>query len=344
MKNFTVLTVGPWYPANSYRYLIDSFEKVGCEVFRIGPTYNNHYGVRWSKEDKVIPDLELPRQADWDLNYFVEQCAAKLKVPDLLIVSEETYHNEITPTNKVPSVLISYDGWPENYERAEIYKCTLNYTNHPFGIRIHPREEEDPRFRYLPGACAPWVHKNLNLERDWDFVLLATMYGKRPAICNDLAKWGIRAWYGHAPTSVYVEAHNRALTTLHTCNGQEEIKWRWWEAQAMGCLVISDNTKLFARLGYKPWVHYVPIPVHEDPEFGGEPWPEIDELYETIRFLKNQPGGILSNIASTGRIHTLKTGTYFHRIKTIFTDLGMSQMVSAADREIEGILLENDII
>lgn len=340
MSAFCVLVVAPWYPAGPIAYIAQALERIGCQVERVGPSYNDHMELNW-EADIVTPDLELDRQCSmWNLNEFIDWITRNHQAPDLLLCSEENYQADIVPTAKVPSVLWSFDGWPNSFNRYDLYQPTVAYTNHPYGIRIHPRAGEDPRWKFMPAACAPWVHRWLNLARDWDFVLLASMYGKRPKLCEGLVKRELWVWYGQAATKTYVEAHNRAVTTFHNCNGQEEIKFRFFEAMAMGCLVISDHTKLFDRLGYQAMRHYVPMPVHEDAEFGGELWPEVDELYDQIRWLEDHPS-IVSSIASTGRVHTLLNHSYYHRCKQIFSDLGITDMVAKADEAISQIGLSS---
>jgi hypothetical protein len=320
--DFTVLIVAPWYPAGPLRYLSEAFELAGCNVVRIGPTYFDHMGFDWGK------DIELPaigwelnrEEKQWDLNEFIDWITKNYQAPDLLIISEENYQTDIIPTNKIPSILWSFDGWPNNFERIEMIKPTIGYINHPFGIRIHPRLEEDPRWRFMPGAAAPWGHRYLGLTRDYDFALLATMYGKRPRICEDLVNNGLLVWSGQATTPTYVDAYNRSVATYNNCNGQQEIKWRFWEAAAMGCINISGYTMLFDRLGIKPWIHYIPIIEHKDENCYYEPWGDSDEIYERIEWIKSSKDEMIT-ISENARKHTLENHTYLNRIRTMLTDL-----------------------
>ena len=318
----TILICSPFYPAGPIRYLGEAFERTGCHVIRIGASYSDHMGLKWGR-DIELPAIhwELKRERpQWDLNEFIDWTTKNYQAPDLLIISEENYQTDIIPTTKIPSILWSFDGWPNNFERIEMIKPTIGYMNHPYGIRIYPRIEEDHRWRFMPGAAAPWVHKCLNLERDFDFVLLASMYGKRERICEELGKKGVRTWSGQATTPVYVEAHNRALATYHNCNGQQEIKWRFWEVASMGCINISGDTMLFSRLGIKPWVHYIPIIERTDENYQGELWADSEEIFRVIRWLRDHPGKALG-ISAEARVHTLRNHTYLHRARTMLTDL-----------------------
>lgn len=322
MKPFTVLICAPWWPAGPIRYLGEAFERIGCQVIRIGASYSDHMGLQWGKDTELpIIHWELPREKpQWNLNEFIDWTTKNYQAPDLLIISEENYQTNMVPTTKIPSILWSFDGWPNNFERIEMVKPTLGYINHPYGIRIHPRVEEDSRWRFMPGAAAPWVHKWLNLERDWEFVLLASMYGKRQQICDDLQKNGVTVWCGQATTNTYVEAYNRALTTYHNCNGQQEIKWRFFESAVMGTCVMSGYTVLLPRLGYLPWEHYIPLIEYVDSKFNGELWPDTDEICKKIRWLQNN-NEIVMGVTGNVRVHTLRNHTYLHRVRTMLTDL-----------------------
>ena len=344
---FTVLIVAPWYPAGPLRYLSEAFEMSGCKVIRIGPTYFDHMGLDWGK-DVELPAVgwELNRERkQWDLNEFLDWATRNYQAPDLLIISEENYQTDIVPTNKIPSILWSFDGWPNNFERIEMIKPTIGYINHPFGIHIHPRLEEDLRWRFMPGAAAPWVHKCLDLHRDYDFALLATMYGKRPSICEDLKNRGLLVLSGKATTPTYVKAYNRSIATYNNCNGQQEIKWRFWEAAAMGCVNISGYTMLFNILGIKPLVHYIPIIEHGDENYDGEPWAESSKISEIVGWMKFHKNRVMV-IAKDAREHTLRNHTYLHRARTMLIDLSYqnnSELVNKMDDIIRKITANSKI-
>jgi len=326
-----VLCVAPWYPSNPVRWMADAFERVGCNVVRIGPTYNDHMDMEWPDSDKVKPDLRLPRALrKWRLDAMVDWCTTNFRAPDLLFTSEENYRTDIDTVDKIPHVLWSCDGWPENYERVDLWRPTVAYHNHPLGIRIHPRTEEHPRWKFMPGACAPWVHRDLGMERIYDWVLFATMYGQRPAICAYVTARGLKTLYGKANIQEYVEHHNRALSTLHNANGQVEVKWRFFETAAMGCVNITDHTPLLARLGYQPMIHFVQVPVLWADD---EPWPSMESVATMVEVLKVNRKRWKS-ISDAAKQYTLNHHTYFHRIRTIFQDLGMGSMVEACDEQI----------
>ena len=327
--NFTVLIVAPWYPAGPIKYIAEAFERIGCQIVRIGPTYNDHMGLDWDT-DAVVPDQELPREAPcWNLNDLVDWTTRFYQAPDMLLVSEENYQTNIVPQSKIPGVLWSFDGWQRNYDRADLFQCTVNFANHPLGIDLYPRQEIDSRWQFLPAAAAPWVHKYLGLKPDiWDFCLLASDYGKRKAMCEKLVKDGFRVRYGQLATREYVAVYNRSLATFHNAR-PGEIKWRFFESAAMGCLNISGESKLFSWLGYKAWEEYIPIGTSVEKE-----WPEINDLSRLLHLLKNNPDHI-RDIAAKARKRVLMQDTYLHRAKTVLSSLGFTDMVAEADKTIE---------
>ena len=337
--SFTVLIVAPWYPAGPIKYIAEAFERIGCQVIRVGSTYNDHMGLDWGA-DAVKPDLELGRQCStWNINEFIDWTTKNYQAPDMLFVSEENYQTDIVPTMKVPSILYSCDGWPRNYDRADMVKATINMTNHPLGIDLYPRQEIDSRWQFLPGAAAPWVHKDLGLRRDLDFCLLASDYGKRKAMCEELARAGFQVRHGQATTPAYVEAYNRSLATFHNAR-LGEIKWRFFEVAAMGCVNISGPSKLFSWLGYKEWEEYIPIVTPLENE-----WPEVTDINNvynerTLRMamarLKENPI-FTKHMASRARKRVLMQDTYLHRAKTVLSSLGFTDIVAETDKAIEQV-------
>lgn len=228
MTNLTVLAVGPWYPSNAWTFLIEAFSRVGCRVVRIGPAYFSHYNLTYPPEDLPKIDIGLPRESiEWDLPCLVERCTKTYGAPDILIASEENYQTRIVPEKRIPSVLVSYDGWPNCYERVHLYEPTLAYCGQPFGNAIHPQKEMPKPWRFLPGAAAPWVHSRFNtLGRNVDFCLFSTMYGKRPELCQQLIERGFNVACGQRANKEYARGYNLALATYHN-PGFWEVKWRF---------------------------------------------------------------------------------------------------------------------
>ncbi len=323
MKPLTILAVGPYWPAGSFRYLTEAFEHIGAAVYRVGPTFPKHGDVDWPVDIFPHMNLRLQPGSRWETPNYVDLCRAQIGAPDLIIYHEETYHNDIIPKPDIPSVLWSFDGWEQNFNRIDAFQATQGFINHPFGVRAQPRLEEDPRWTYMPGAAAPWVHKDLGLTRDIDFVLLATMYGFRNDLCNGLAHRNLTVASGFCTTKDFVELHNRGLLTYHNCNGQEEIKVRFFEAAAMGICITSDHTYLFDRLGFKPWEHYIPCPV--DVQSKGdwhEIWPSIETMAMVMQWVKDHSAEA-RQIAKNCQKLTLRNHTYYNRVFEMLHTTGL---------------------
>lgn len=321
-KPLKVLMVSGWWPAGPIPFLAQAFERMGLDVFRAGPTYNDHGGVDWG-EYKVKTNLEFPREAKtWNIDSIISLATHFGHTPDFLFLSEENYQTEIAPTEKIPTAFWSLDGWPNNYIRGEALKPTVLYANHPRGIRTHPLKEDRPGWKFMCGAAAPWIHKDLGLERDLDFCLLATMYGYRSQLCEYLRESGYLVKYGgYVPTSEFVETYNRSKFTYCNINGNGgELKWRGLESMAMGCVnIVDEGPNLFNRLGYIPNVHYVPVKVSEMEN--GEPWPTGQALEEALGYsLYDSDCFIEMSKAARGKC--LSQDTYTHRAKTVLKDLG----------------------
>lgn len=324
---FTVLMVAPWYPAGPIQFTAQALERIGFRVVRFGPAYNNYMCLDWSA-DAVTPDQPFCGGSPlWNLDLAVDECTKRFQAPDMLLVSEENYQTNIIPTKKVPSVLWSFDGWPNCYERISMIEPTVAYCNQPLGNRLHPRIKEPLGWKFLPGAALyPFVHRPLGLERDIDFCLLATMYTKRPIIVEGLRERGFSVISGQQTTDGYIKSYNRSLTTLSN-PGWYEIKWRWWENAACGCVNINWHTPLFDWLGYKPYEHYMPI---ETEETDDGPWPTVGAVVEQVSKLKRDKDQ-WRYISDTALKKVIGQDTYFHRIGVIFRDLGLCHQVAKVE-------------
>lgn len=322
MKPLTILAVGPYWPAGSFRYLTEAFEHIGAKVYRVGPIFIRHGDIDWPEDIFPYINLRLNPGSRWEVPNYVDLCKAQIGAPDLIIYHEETYHNDIIPKTDIPSILWSFDGWEQNFNRIDAFQATKGFINHPFGVRAQPRLVQDSRWSYMPGAAAPWVHRDLGLTRDVDFVLLATMYGYRQDLCSGLSG-NFTVESGFRKTEEFVELHNRGLLTYHNCNGQEEIKVRFFEAAAMGICIASDHTYLFDRLGFKLWEHYIPCPV--DVQSKGdwhEIWPSQATMGMVMEWVKDHPTDA-RQIAKNCQRKVLNQETYYHRAREMLQSVGL---------------------
>ena len=324
----TILAILPFYGANSPRYLIDAFERIGARIIRVGPVYRNHLGLDWKPEELPPVDYELPKEANWYVDGLIDLVTPRFGAPDLVILSEENYRNVIVNTEKVPSVLYSVDGWPDQLARREEINATISYSSQPYGNNFAPRSTSAPGWKYLSAAAAPWVHQYLGFERTVDFCLLATMYTKRPGICDGIRERGFSVKAGQERTLGYVRWCNRSLATLHN-PGYYEIKYRFYESAAMGILNLSWHTPPYDLQGYKPWINYVSVDT-VDTDDG--PWPTAEIISESLNNIKkNRP--FFQQIADAARNLTVRENSYYNRCAQIFTDLDMPEWTARANEK-----------
>ncbi len=335
-----ILCVMPWYPANAPVFLAAAFEKVGCHITRIGPKYFDHMGLTWPESDLPMVDFELPREAPHcDLDGLVDWATRAGYPPDLLYVSEENYKTEITPTSKVPVILWSQDGWPENYQRINLFQPTVAYCNQPRGNRYHPLDDDVPVWKYLPGAAAPWVHRDLGLDRSADFCLYGTMYGKRPQLVAGLNRRGFKVLHGARTTEQYVRGLNSSVVTYVNL-GYWEVKWRFFESIACGCLVVAEDAPPLRQLGFLPLGHFCPVAA--PPDETGDPWPTPEKIAEILTELRLKRTFVLS-LTSRARDLVLQQHTYLHRVTRIAQDVEIKPLEEMAERAIDRMLTENKL-
>lgn len=316
-----VLCVMPWYPATAARFFAEAFSLADCRTLFCGPKYFDHYGLSYDSMELPFVDIELERRSDWYLNKIIDEAVFRHKfIPDFIFLSEETYQNEIVGTNKVPVVLWSADGWPNAFERRESLQPTLAYTQHPLGVKPAPQPHIPQGWKFLPGGFCPVQHVFFNTEeRRVNFALHATMYGERQRLCDDLRAAGFSVQSGPASPKDYCIGYNHADLTYHNSNGQAEVKWRFYEAAAMGCVNICDKNILLDAMGYEPWIDYVPIWGFGS-EFDGEGWPSSRMLIDVVKFMLEYADRVPNM-----RYHVLdrikRSESYIHRVRAIFADL-----------------------
>lgn len=316
MKKLNVFFLAAWYPAGPMRYLSEAFERLGHIVFRIGPEYKDHGNIQWFNHVRV--DVPLSRQMrQWDVRSML---SLGDKRPDIFIYSEETYTTDIIPQTEVPSALILFDLHPHSYNRYEAWSNTISLTGQPYGIRGHTLPEICPGWKYFAPASAPWVHLYNNQKRETEFALMATPYTFRPILCDRLINMGFSVKNGIVNTEEYVDIYNTSLTSFVNASGQEEVKWRWAEHAAMGCINICDHTRLYDQLGARPWKHYVPVSRVLQPEVNEE-WPSAELIAHRIRLLKEEPD-LANLIRAQARSLVNDRHTYYHRAIDILDDLG----------------------
>ena len=104
---------------------------------------------------------------------------------------------------------------------------------------------------------------------------------------------------------------------MECSGGQQYVKWRIFEAMAMGCLVISDRFKLLDYL-FVPGKHYLPCnwKMQED----GRRYLDPDNLIEQIKKVKKNPN-LRKHIIDTAFNEVKKEHTYKHRAEMILDKL-----------------------
>lgn len=331
-----ILAVSSWYGANAPRFLVDALERVGFNIFRIGPRYDFHLDMQWTDSEMPKIDLELPKNTNWYIDDYVDMATRVGCTPDLVFISEESYNNLIVNTDKIPSALWSLDGWQNQLDRIDMIKPTIGYQAQPRGNQFEPREEDDPRWKFLPSAAAPWIHQCLGLERTIDFTLLATMYTKRPAIVEGLKSQGFSVIAGQKKTPEYVRGYNKSLATYHN-PGWHEAKYRFFESAMIGCLNISATNHIFDRLGYQTWRTYVPV-ITEMTDDG--PWATPEAIGKVLTDIKNNPV-FFKGIATAARQLTCERNSYYNRCQTILADLDMEKEAEQCQPFIDGAWKEH---
>jgi len=328
-----LLFVSQWYPANIGTFLSYAFEDVGYEVIRVGSTCFNHYGVIYPLRDLPVITEELSFDQDLDLPALVD----KYK-PDILLMWDWTgepscynvVNNQMTLNlkHRLPFIYVEHEGWENALKRIELFNPTVAYTGMPYGVVETPCSAMSMGYKYLAGACYPKVHYiNRPFEtKDLDFVVMASAARTRPAVCEAIEKMGFKTFFGTGDTTDYRTYHNRSLTTYDYSDGWQYVKWRVFEAMAMGCVLLQDSFELLESLGFRAGKHFIEYNLKDLNDINKDSFcnlvPDIDTIAEELTRLKNSPD-LAKEIQKNAYDFVMENHTYSHRVSQILSDIGV---------------------
>lgn len=194
--------------------------------------------------------------------------------------------------------------------------------------------------RWLPMACAPYVHKKIRLSAEEknrygnDIVFVGSFHPNRELVLKELDDFDIAIWGpgwkehckepalktkikgSHTPTNIWVKLYCacKIVLSIHYRHSQNKIPVyqaspRVFEAMACGGFVLSDDQKDVLAL-FNDGEHFV--------SYNGR-----DDLISKIRFYLNQPDK-RRKIAEQGRQEVLANHQYVHRLEKLLSVISSS--------------------
>jgi hypothetical protein len=315
-----LLFVSEWYPANIGTFLSYAFEDAGYEVIRVGNTCFNHYGLVLNPAELPMITEKLPFGQDLDLPALVD----KYK-PDMLLMwdwtGEPSCYKVVNATatlklkHRLPFIYVEHEGWLNALKRIELFNPTVAYTGMPYGVIETPCSAMSMGYKYLAGACYPKVHYiNRAFEaKDLDFVVMASQARSRPMVCEAMFNKGFKIHYGTGGLYDYRTYHNRSIATYDYSDGWQYVKWRVFEAMAMGCILLQDSFELLESLGFRAGEHFIEYNLKDLA-------PDMDTIAEKITMLKDNPD-IAKKIRQDAFDFVMKSHKYSDRVAMIEKDL-----------------------
>lgn len=317
----TILFVSQWYPANIGTFLSYAFEDAGYKVIRVGETCFNHYGVKYDYSELPVITERLEQGQTVNLPRLVDKYT-----PDILLMWDWTGEPaiyqvaELGETQKLkyrlPFIYVEHEGWENALKRIELFNPAVAYTGMPYGVIETPCRAASMGYKYLAGACYPKVHyidRPLSIK-DLDFVVMASVARTRPAVCKAIEDKGFKTYFNTGGLTDYRTYHNRSLTTFDFSDGWQYVKWRVFEAMAMGCILLQDRFELLDSLGFVPNKHYVEYKLTA----GYHPY--IDDMVAKITMLKTDKD-LANKIRDDAYNFVMEKHTYAHRVSQILSDL-----------------------
>jgi hypothetical protein len=313
--------VSEWYPANIGTFLSYAFEDAGYEVIRVGNTCFNHYGLVMPVSELPVITEKLVFGQDLNLPALVDKYT-----PDILMMwdwtGEPSCYNvankQMTTKlkHRLPFIYVEHEGWLNALKRIELFNPTVAYTGMPYGVVETPCSAMAMGYKYLAGACYPKVHYITKTfeEKDLDLVVMASVARTRESVCGAMKAKGFNTYFNTGTLTEYRDYHNRSLTTYDFSNGWQYVKWRVFEAMAMGCVLLQDSFELLESLGFREDKHFVGYKLTEDNK------PDIESIAYQITMLKNNPD-VARKIRVAAYDFVIENHTYSHRVSQILKDL-----------------------
>ena len=318
----SILFVSQWYPANIGTFLSYAFEDAGYKVIRVGQACFTHYGLTYNNSELPLITERLEQGQSVNLPRLVDKYT-----PDILLMWDWTGEPAVYQVaelgetqnlkNRLPFIYVEHEGWENALKRIELFNPTVAYTGMPYGVVETPCSAAAMGYKYLAGACYPKVHyitKSLR-DKDLDFIVMASFARTRNAVCAAMRQKGFETYYGVGSLTAYRNYHNSSLTTYDFSDGWQYVKWRVFEAMAMGCILLQDSFELLDMLGFVPDKHYVEY------KLTAEYQPDIEDMAAKINMLKTDHD-LADKIRADAYNFVMEKHQYSHRVQQILRDLG----------------------
>lgn len=238
---------------------------------------------------------------------------------DLYFFVEIRYDPNIIPWYISPRVLYSWDAHilGPDYYKLHVGRFDTLYLASKIDVnRIN--SEGINNVRWLPEACNPRVHKDLNLPRTVDIGFVGRGNHERPR--SGFTKDDFIAWIKSSPYktvvnqdvwgSDYVSIMNQAKLAFDRVIAHN-VGTRIFESAAMGCVPLWADSGVTSECGIldlmTPYEHYVP---YND---------TIDGISSVISELLNDQNKI-DTISMKAKKHVLQNHTYAVRALSVIKD------------------------
>ena len=227
------------YPVCSGRYVKDSLLRLGHDVKSVGySTGDQIWGMKVSARHTHHPDGALTATfPDW--------------TPDLVIVMESAwaYHHPVYAS--VPHVIYGMDNHVRDYRQAGITHYFLAH-NTP---SIMDMSADD--VTWLPCGYDPIAFTPSHIpfkERKFDVALVGVMYPTRIELLNKMEDAGLTvARYTGLLYDGYASVYHNSKIALNV-SAKGDLNQRIFETAALGCIVLTDETKDRQELEEFDWI------------------------------------------------------------------------------------------
>lgn len=263
---------------------LDGFKDTGCDV------------VRFNYDQ--IPHLPV----GFDLYFFVEI----------------RYNPYSIPWFVSPRVLYSWDSHVAGTNVYEPCHECFDYIYLASKIDTEVLNSKGlPKFKWLPEACNPHIHKDLGIPRQYDigyighnnFNMIRNDKSKNDFLTHLKEKYGDRYYYN---IDVYGEQYCKEQNKINIMFDRTiayNVGTRIFESCASGCIPLWSNARYKNGIDqlFQEGLHYI--------EYNDT----IEDLDNKIEWALNNPE-ILNNMRHVSKIHVLENHTYGNRALSVLKD------------------------
>jgi len=314
-KKINILVLSIWYPLSISRYFLNALHRnKDLSVISTGPFTGSWIpwlgGMNVENKYAVSPDIPLPFKPDIGkvpYDFVKSKFPADWK-PDLILTIDAgiNWSDKPSEDNSIVAT-VATDSHCLSYSHARNISDYF-FNMHPFYIPYYL--DENIKDIPLPYAFDPGIMYPMDIEKEYDAVLVGMPYPQRVQWVNELEKNNVSVIFKNGPIfDEYRELNNKASIGLNWAS-EKDLNCRVFELMAMKLCPVINYVPDLERLGFTDRVHYIGFS-------------NLSEAVDGVLFAKNNPDTALEIANAAYNKVYYENHTFDSRINTILEKCGL---------------------